>query len=83
MRVILLWKRPGAAVNEKNLTGALAHGHEVEILDQTQHDKRMFYLVTATVEGKEQKGWVAGTLLEETGKQEFERFERAYPAART
>ena len=69
--VALLWNKPGAIAKAKNLTGAVAHGCEVDVIKRKVHKKRNFFHVTTTVEGKVQKGWISAMLLEDRGAKEL------------
>lgn len=65
--VILLWVQPGASPEKKNLTGALAHGAQVEIISEERLDDLDWFHVRSTVDGKTQEGFVRGTLLRDRG----------------
>lgn len=69
---IYLWKRPGGFLNKSNLSGALSHNTEVEILDSEMKGGRKFFLVRAQQGGKEQKGWVQSTMLLDRGAINYE-----------
>jgi hypothetical protein len=66
VETILLWKRPNCEMKAGNLTGALAHGSEVEVLEWRGGKAK----VVAIVEGNIQTGWLRTTLLEEAGLKE-------------
>ena len=83
--VILLWSAPDAAVIGDNLTGALEHGAEVEVLDKKYEGGEMWYHVRAKHKTKRvkglkrlfveyieyQEGWVRGTMLKAIGAEEI------------
>lgn len=74
LEVVILWNKAKAAMaREGNVSGALAHGAEVEILRERTVSKLTFSLVEETKppnEQKPQKGWVRNTLLLKAGLKE-------------
>ncbi|MBW2674607.1 MAG: hypothetical protein JRD89_14550 [Deltaproteobacteria bacterium] len=65
--IALLWKRPGCKAVAKNLTGALAHGEAVEILEKKQVKRTTYIRVRGIGHDEKQKGWVSPSLLLDEG----------------
>jgi hypothetical protein len=75
-----LLDRPRQGHEAKHLTGALAHGAKVEVIDKRQDNGDIWCKVSATVthEGKEyvQTGWVKRQFLQNEGAAYFEAVNR-------
>jgi hypothetical protein len=73
---LLLDKPREGMIIAGNVTGAVGHGQEVEILEKKQDNKALWCYVTCEVEheGKAypQKGWVKRQFLENEGASYFE-----------
>jgi len=71
-----LWNEAGAKMLAANMTGALAHGAFVRVLNKRTVDGHDWYKCHARVEheGKRyvQRGWVVDRMLRKRGKGAFE-----------
>lgn len=74
--VIILWKSIQGSTVAENVSGALAHGDDVEVIRTKQHDGFNFAFIKGRsydslgVPGPLQKGWVRTSLLRRYGQAE-------------
>ena len=75
VEVALLYHEPAAPLEASNITGALAHGSEVEVIESQEIDSALWCKVAADIEHEgqiyEQRGWLRASLLKDAGEAEF------------
>ena len=71
-----LLDKPRTGYKPENITGAVAHGQAVEIIEKKQEHNDVWLLVSCDIEhdgeNYHQEGWVKRQLLENEGKSYFE-----------
>ena len=76
LKAVILIDKPRAGYLAQHVTGALAHGAEVEIIDKKQAHNDVWCKVTGDVKHEEeilhQEGWCKRQFLENEGKSYFE-----------
>lgn len=69
---IFLWRRPGVAMKAENLTGAVAHNTEVEVLKRVEYKGSWYVKCKQMVIFEEneylQRGWCVETMLKNKGR---------------
>lgn len=65
---VILWKMPGANLNENSVSGAVKHGDEVRVITTTTYKGELWAKVECTAYPKKQMGWLKSVFLAELGK---------------
>ncbi len=71
MLPIILWSRPGAPIDSKNVKGALPHNERVKVIKTLYYKGKPWAKVSKTVDHDGRKypqvGWLSATLLKKLG----------------
>ena len=70
VEAVILWRRPGIEAAAEHVTGAVAHGDEVEVLRTVKRDGGVYARVKTDKYPNRQSGWMRATLLEKLGLDE-------------
>jgi hypothetical protein len=73
--IIILWQAPGLPVAKENMSGALAHGSYVQVVNKAEMRGKTWYKVLCSVQhdGRNypQVGWVSERMLLKRGRDAF------------
>lgn len=69
VEIVILWKRPGDNITDlAKVSGAVAHGDPVEVLDKKLYKRTLYAKIKCDKYPTTQEGWVSSVFLEGLGK---------------